>query len=82
MRRLAGPRRCNCLAWALHRQCQRGGYLGMRRSRHSPMLPHFMWSRDLDRWWSYVPDHPAHGVIAVASAIWFSGHVRLGDRPE
>lgn len=73
---LAGPVRCNCLVWALARLWRRGGYLAVRRSRFSPVVPHVLWSRDLKTWWSYTEPGARHWW----DALWFRGRVVMGDR--
>ena len=76
-----GPRRSNCLFWALNRLVRRGGYVAFRRSRHSPLVPHFLWSRRLRVWWSYTPVAPRDGLGVLSEFLWFRGHVVMGDEP-
>jgi hypothetical protein len=55
---------------------KKGGYLVMRRSQNFRFVPHFLWSRDLKRFWSYSP-------ISLAKLpdvfFFFKGYVKFGD---
>lgn len=72
---MRSPPRSNCLVWAFWRFWTRGGYVVMRRSETSPLVPHFLWSRHLKHFWSYSPIR-RHRV--PWNALWFRGRVRRG----
>lgn len=67
--------RSNCLIWALVRWWRHGGYIVVRRSYWGP-FPHFLWSRDLKRFWSYQPVSPRHKKFPPP---FFRGEVKEGD---
>lgn len=64
--------RSNCLAYALKRWWQAGGYVVFRRSHFYPG-PHVCWSRDLVTFEAFVPARPRKRIIPP---IWFRGHVK------
>jgi hypothetical protein len=74
MRKLRAPQWSNCLLWALARLWKRGGYLLVRRSGFGH-FPHFLWSRDLRRVWSYCPLQPSRRLLPPPL---FRGYVKGG----
>ena len=80
-----GPKRSNCLIWALSRWIARGGYIGARQSLHIRGVPHFLWSSNRKFWWGYAPLNPKTGWRAIVHALCFRGTVELEivtRRPE
>lgn len=75
--RINGPRRCNCLVWAVNRWLRKGGYLAIRQSRPAPWKPHFVWSAECSFWWGYVPIRPRRGFAAIFDSLFFAGRVEL-----
>src|SRR4051812_39844065 len=67
--------RSNCLAWALGQWVRCGGYFAMRRSRFFRYAPHFIWSKDLQRWYGFVPVRPKYGWWVLIVMWWFAGRV-------
>jgi hypothetical protein len=66
----------NCLIYALRQWYARGGYVVVRKSRFG-WWPHFLWSPDLRRFESFVPqDAPKKRLFPP---VLFRGFVLLGD---
>jgi hypothetical protein len=65
----------NCLIWAACRWWRRGGYVVVRRSRLGP-FPHFLWSRDLRRFWAFQPFNPRPCILPP---LLFRGRPKLGN---
>jgi hypothetical protein len=64
----------NCLFWAVGKLLTQGGYIGMRRSKYGP-VPHFIWSKNLKKWYGFVPKHPRTGWVACMVKLCFRGRV-------
>src|ERR1051326_7867619 len=52
---LLRPRISNCLIWAVYHQLKYGGRIAYTQSEQIRWLPHFIWSPDSYRWYSYAP---------------------------
>src|ERR1700682_1412194 len=76
---LKSPKRSNCICWVIFLVRKRGGYLSGRQSIHNPLIFHTFWSRDQKTWWSYAPINPKRGWRVMIDALWFRGHVVIGD---
>jgi hypothetical protein len=67
----------NCLFFALHRWWCRGGYVVIRKSRYGRWWWHFLWSKDLKWFESFVPVTPNHK--RRFPPLLFRGYVKCGD---
>lgn len=54
---IVNPAISNCLAYALRRWWDEGGYVVLLWSRWTK-LPHFVWSANMVTFWQFVPDAP------------------------
>jgi len=73
------PRRGNCIAFALRRFRDRGGYLVARKS-HWGWWWHVLWSADLIHFQEFVPVVPSHKQSWPP--LWFEGYVRHTTAPD
>jgi hypothetical protein len=76
----------NCLIFALMLWRRQGGYLIVRKSRHT-WVPHFMWARSIEGLdiVEYKPVNPKRGRLFrlfPLHVILFRGRVRRGQGEE
>ena len=65
-----------CLFYAVGKWVKEGGYLKIRASHYSQLLPHFLHESKDGKVSQFVPDSPK---IRWLCPLWFKGHIKYGD---
>ncbi len=65
-----------CLTFAIGKWIKEGGYLWVRASHYSRLLPHFGHMDKDGHITQFGPDSPK---IRWLCPIWFKGHIKHGD---
>lgn len=73
----------NCWLYALPLFLSKGGYLVVCWSPRNRLIPHAMWTQDLQgvEVHEFIPDHPRTGLFGLLFAILFRGRVRVRRMP-
>lgn len=74
----------NCLIYAIRKWIKEGGYLVIRRSHASKIIPHFLHLDDsacFDKQClsQFAPDYPKSTWQKFVHKLWFKGTVKRGD---
>lgn len=67
-----------CLFFAINKFLKEGGYLVIRRSKFSRLLPHFLWMKDDESALEHFqPDSPRKMWLCP---LWPKGQIIKGDK--